>query len=683
MTQYEIGEIDLTAQATAAKTATDYIAFDPNTGLKIASLNPLTATRRVQIASDKISIYNDDSNYTYIDSNGLTIYKGGNNIANFNDIIRLGKQGDSRLEISSTNGLTVYKTGNDIANFNDMIRLGKQNNSRIEVDYRSFQMFDRDNNKYVHLSDLRDENGYITITERFVQESDTDSFSLQFIIRSTTTLIVKVNDVLYTRNQQYSVYSVSTNNSSGIRFYNSYIPSQGDNIEVTYETAEKIYAYTFGQRQDDSIIGPYSLVVGQGVASNFYSFSQGYNTYANGKYSHAEGYNTYAKSNYSHAEGYNTYVNGNYSHAEGYFTTANGRYSHAEGDQTYANGSASHAECLRTHADGDYSHAEGSDTFASGSYSHAEGNQTRANGTFSHAEGNQTHANGSASHAEGLFTYANGSYSHTEGSNAFASGSYSHAEGYNTRAEIDAAHAEGYGTTATNGSYPSFGVHAEGYFTTANGRYGAHAEGYNTVANGGAAHAEGANTIANGWGSHAAGEGTIANSSYQFVCGKWNRKTSAYFVVGSGINSGDNGRKNVLTVYTSSAYVNGTVSSDGTSITSDIRVKENIKLLNKDKSIQFINQLKPSSYIKHGNKKELGFIAQDIEKIKDYKDYLVTIDNSGEYDLPNYRLLNYQGLIAPTVAALQGALEKIEILENKIEILENKIEILENNKKYY
>ena len=728
MTQYEIGEIDLTAQATAAKTATDYIAFDPNTGLKIASLNPLTATRRVQIASDKISIYNDDSNYTYIDSNGLTVYKGGNDIANFSDIIRLGQQGNSRLEISSTNGLTIYKTGNDIANFSDIIRLGqqdnsrieisstngltiyktrndianfsdtirlgKQGNSRIELDYHSFRMFDKDNNSYVHLSDLRDQNGYANMEEYFVQEDSTNrDFELQFDVDVNnyfTKLEVKVNDTLYTVNQQYTIYSIGTNGNTRIQFTNSYIPAVGDIIKVTYRIKEKVYAYTFGQRESNTTIGIYSMVIGQGTASGAYSFSQGWNTIANGKYSHAEGYNIVASGNCSHAEGNNTTARGSYSHTEGYGTLTRGNFSHAEGWNTIA-GYCSHAEGNNTIANNDYSHAEGYNTITIGRFSHAEGYNSRtggyglyahaegyntfANEAYTHAEGNATTANGGGSHAEGGYTKASASYSHAEGLRTITNGYCSHAEGQNTIASSENSHAEG-GKTTANG----YCSHAEGYNTVASGA-NSHAEGVNTVANGSCSHVEGYNTIANGSYSHASGYYTIANASYQCVCGYYNRQTSALFVVGSGSNASS--RKNALTVFSTSAYFNGTTSANGTAITSDIRVKENIKLLNKDESIQFINQLKPSSYIKNGDKKELGFIAQDIEKIKDYKDYLVTIDNSGEYDLKDYRLLNYQGLIAPTVAALQGALEKIKILENKIEILENKIEILENNKEYY
>ena len=85
--------------------------FDSSLGLKIASSTPSTATRRVQIANDKISIYNDDSNYAYINSDGLTLYKGGSNVANFGTTARIGKDGGSRFLINDSSLQAYYMNG--------------------------------------------------------------------------------------------------------------------------------------------------------------------------------------------------------------------------------------------------------------------------------------------------------------------------------------------------------------------------------------------------------------------------------------------------------------------------------------------------------------------------------------------------------------------------------------------
>lgn len=226
--------------------------------------------------------------------------------------------------------------------------------------------------------------------------------------------------------------------------------------------------------------------------------------------------------------------------------------------------------------------------------------------------------------------------------------------------------------------------HAEGYKTKASGTY-SHTEGENSLASGTCSHAEGTKTIASGYGSHAEGDGSIAsgNQSHacglgtkaqyqgQFVCGFFNRNVSnSLFEVGDGED--DTYRLNAFTVLAGgNTYFKGSTTGNGTLVTSDIRIKENIKLLNKNEAIAFIKKLKPKSYIKEG-KKELGFIAQEIETIDKYGDYLVGKDNSGLYDYKDFRLLDYQGLIAPTIAALQAALEKIETLEAKVKALENK-----------
>ena len=94
---------------------------------------------------------------------------------------------------------------------------------------------------------------------------------------------------------------------------------------------------------------------------------------------------------------------------------ASNSYSVSEGYQTTASGIASHAEGGGTLASGHYSHAEGlSDsstlTIASGLGAHAEGSATLASGNFSHSQGNNTIASGESSHAGGHFTTVDGIY---------------------------------------------------------------------------------------------------------------------------------------------------------------------------------------------------------------------------------------------------------------------------------
>ena len=285
---------------------------------------------------------------------------------------------------------------------------------------------------------------------------------------------------------------------------------------------------------------------------------------------------------------------------------------------------------------GNYSFVEGVSNTASGYVAHAEGYKVKATGLYSHAEGYETTAGGHRSHAEGWGTK-------TIGDN-------SHAEGRNTTTGIN-AHAEGYSTSATGED-----SHAEGAFTTAAAQY-SHAEGYGSSAVSRYAHAD--------------GNYAYADTEAMHACGKYNRKSisSCLFAVGNGTS--DSARSNAMTVLsTGAAYINGTSSSNGTSVTSDARIKTLHHVLDPEESSQFIQILTPKMYYKNGVK-EMGFYAQDVEIIPTYGDILVTKDNSGLYDFPNFRLLDYQGLIAPIISALQHALNEIDMLKQEIEELKN------------
>ena len=88
MTQYEIGEIDLTAQANAAKTATNYITTD-SSGIKIHNAN-------------------DNSNYQHLTSDGTEIYKSGNSVAAFGNTARIGKSDSLHMNLSN-GGIRLYE----------------------------------------------------------------------------------------------------------------------------------------------------------------------------------------------------------------------------------------------------------------------------------------------------------------------------------------------------------------------------------------------------------------------------------------------------------------------------------------------------------------------------------------------------------------------------------------------
>lgn len=102
------GPTSIRNASAAAKTASNYISYDSTNGLKIASSSPSSSTRFVQVKSDQVRIQNDGSNYAYVDTNGLTIYKGGDNVANFGTTTRIGKLDSNYISIDSTSGISLF-----------------------------------------------------------------------------------------------------------------------------------------------------------------------------------------------------------------------------------------------------------------------------------------------------------------------------------------------------------------------------------------------------------------------------------------------------------------------------------------------------------------------------------------------------------------------------------------------
>lgn len=292
--------------------------------------------------------------------------------------------------------------------------IGYEDETHTEIDYHSLQLIDKEGNTYFHVSDLRDANGIVEITETYVVgTNDTGHYYVNFppIIE-----LVSATDSTDSTNTAY------VDGGTAVVFQRQ--PSIGATVTIVYTTgSEFAKAYTLGFRKASSTVGALSV-------------AEGVETVASGNSSHAEGSGTTASGISSHAEGSVTTASGWGSHAEGFVTEATGDMSHAEGRDTVASGDYSHAEGYTSTASGFASHAEGSGATASGGFSHAEGT-TRAGGTYSHAEGYVSTAEGYISHAEGHNTYAIGTASHAEGRSTGANGTASHAGGFDTSAQYD------------------------------------------------------------------------------------------------------------------------------------------------------------------------------------------------------------------------------------------------------
>lgn len=273
----------------AAKTATNYLTtISGTTGISVHSAG-------------------DTSNFVNMNSNGVFVYKGGNQRAQFADTTIIGKP---------------YVSG------------ATDNESRIEMDYHSFKLTDREGSDYVYLSDLRNASGVASIKERLNTVPNTNIYNLSFeAINTNYTIVLKdANNSDIT-----SDYTISDKTSTDFKVSEG-LPS-GSYALVTYNTSSRLAkAFTFGSRMTSSAVGGFSFCEGRElVASGTYSHAEGYWSMAEAIYSHAEGFGSDAIGSASHAEGTSTDAVGNSSHAEGYNTKAAGDYSHAGGLFTIAN----------------------------------------------------------------------------------------------------------------------------------------------------------------------------------------------------------------------------------------------------------------------------------------------------------------------------------------------------------
>ena len=466
----------------------------------------LKAAKNAHDEAEKVA-----TNYVSDISNGILVHpendqQNGVKITNKVDILR------SNVSVMAI-GETNTTTGNDV------VRIGKSGETRAEIDYHSLQLVSKEGTSYFHVSDLRDQSGYATISEEYIGDGVQTYFTTAHIIASVLSVKENGHDVSYT----YGNMNVTLTSPPGV----------GSTLVITYTTSDvTTKALTFGYRKSGSSVGGHSVAAGIEVT-------------ASGSGSHAEGLQTTASGGCAHAEGAKTIASGTDAHAEGYNTKATGSWAHSEGYNTKASNNSSHAEGNSTTASGDRSHAEGNSTTASGGYTHAEGNSTTASGNSAHAEGNSTTASGVRSHAEGWSTTASNDSSHAEGYRTIASGKYSHAEGTEgTEASGESSHAEGWSVTAS-GDFS----HAEGAYTTASGDY-SHSQNYRTIAQRKYQTALGEFNVADTTGADGAAKGDYV------------------VIVGNGTS--DNARSNALTVaWTGDVVASGDITDGSGNVLSD------------------------------------------------------------------------------------------------------------------
>lgn len=105
----------------------------------------------------------------------------------------------------------------------------------------------------------------------------------------------------------------------------------------------------------------------------------------------------------------------------------------------------------------------------------------------------------------------------------------------------------------------------------------------------------------------------------------------------------------------------GIYSAAAVNVSSDERLKENIKPINEDEAVKLINDIDVKSFNYIGNdEKQIGVIAQDILKISpELAEALVTKGEDGYYGVKT------SDLVFPLLVAVQKLTKRIEELENR------------------
>lgn len=121
---------------------------------------------------------------------------------------------------------------------------------------------------------------------------------------------------------------------------------------------------------------------------------------------------------------------------------------------------------------------------------------------------------------------------------------------------------------------------------------------------------------------------------------------------------------------------NGDVIAQGTTLTSDKRLKNNISYNNIIYYKNFFLDLKPVEFeFNNKNKKELGFIAQDV--LKSLNDYNLNntniVSNFINQETKEYLSLNYNSIFTLNTYMLQEAYKEIDLLKQEIQELKEKI----------
>ena len=364
-------------------------------------------------------------------------------------------------------------------------------------------------------------------------------------------------------------------------------------------------------------------------------FTAGYECTASGEYSQAMGYKAKAEGNYSAAIGYEANAQKEYSFAFGKSAQAQGAASYAVGFGATAVSDSSFAVGLKANSEGDCSVAFGPYASTKKKRSVAIGFRAKAKEDFSTALGNGATASMSSATALGSSSTASKKGATAVGSAASAYGQYSLA----------------IGSSMANGNY-SIAI-GEGIEVTS---YGSVAIGLNNRTKSGS-------------------EDTWVETDPLFVIG--NGKQDPYTTASDALIVYKNGN---MTLY-------GNLTSNGSSSSSDFRLKKDIQPLNgsldkvlKLRGVSFYWKSKEEMAAARGEdvnnmsygyseEKQIGVVAQEIEEVIPE---LVVTDNEG------FKSVKYENITPLLIEAIKELKAEKDAQDKKIEALEAQLkEILE------
>ena len=269
---------------------------------------------------------------------GLWILPDGMDAQSYRVLIATGGQGhtyeDAGTYIIDSSGKTVAKLG-------EVITLGIDDGSQsyMTLDYHSMRMIDKEGDDYLHISDLRDKEGYITYKFTGSEVSKYHFSSrvypyINFGYAIEDVDYIKINNAIMVDEEDYywpTHYPPSASEVLDCVLFENR-PEDEDVIEIRIKLEDcKIQAYTFGKRNTFRI-GAFSFVAGYNTGMGDYSFAEGFNNLVTGTAAHAEGSNNKAVHSYSHAEGCSSEAYGENAHVQNLGTITRSRSQTAIGE---------------------------------------------------------------------------------------------------------------------------------------------------------------------------------------------------------------------------------------------------------------------------------------------------------------------------------------------------------------